>query len=180
MDIKKLFAMQNVLDKRVLESKNLSRKEVFEFRILAFLDELGECMKEWRVFKFWSNDRKPRTSIPTGKIKVLDDGCKVEVYKNPLLEEYVDGLHFAIGLCIDLKTEINFPASMRCETVTEHFFELYQLAIRLKEEPTAFRADVLLAHYLGLGELLGFSLEEIEFEYIEKNKVNHERQSNGY
>lgn len=31
MDIKKLFAMQNVLDKRVLESKNLSREEVFEF-----------------------------------------------------------------------------------------------------------------------------------------------------
>ncbi|WNN20072.1 hypothetical protein [Bacillus phage FI_KG-Lek] len=69
---------------------------------------------------------------------------------------------------------------MRCETVTEQFFELYHLAIRLKEEPTAFRADVLLSHYLGLGELLCFSLEEIGHEYIEKNKINHERQSNGY
>ncbi|MEM5662341.1 dUTP diphosphatase [Bacillus cereus] len=28
--------------------------------------------------------------------------------------------------------------------------------------------------------MLGFSLEEIEYEYIEKNKVNHERQNNGY
>ncbi|WP_409334913.1 dUTP diphosphatase [Bacillus cereus] len=57
---------------------------------------------------------------------------------------------------------------------------MYHLAIRLIEEPTAFRADFLLAHYLGLGETLGFLLEEIEYEYIEKNKVNHGRQNNGY
>lgn len=42
------------------------------------------------------------------------------------------------------------------------------------------RADILLSHYLGLGEMLGFKLEEIERAYIEKNQVNHQRQDNGY
>ena len=60
------------------------------------------------------------------------------------------------------------------QSVTEQFFELYHLAIRLKEEPTAFRADVLLAHYLVRGIVGIYTLEEIEYEYIEKNKINHE------
>lgn len=180
MNLQKLFEMQDGFDARVLTSKGFTREETFEFRILAFIDEVAECMKEWRVFKFWSNDREPRTEVPTGEIKILSDGFEIEICKNPLLEEYVDGLHFAISLCIDLEVKMTFPASIKCDDATEQFFELYSLAVELKKEPSEDKADYLLAHYLGLGELLGFALEEIEQAYIQKNEVNHQRQDNGY
>ncbi|PEE20763.1 hypothetical protein CON95_27090 [Bacillus toyonensis] len=208
MNITKLFTMQGNFDERVLKDKGLSRKETFELRVLAFIDEVAECMKEWRVFKFWSNNKKPRTfireSCPDCAAKGYTRGnppvdeklgvhglgnhwyyCEkcaghLVVDRNPLLEEYVDGLHFAISLCIDMEVEAALPVSIRCIDVTEQFFEVYALAVDLKRDPTALRADVLLGHYLGLGEMLGFGLEEIEKAYIEKNEVNHERQDNGY
>ncbi|MDP7979116.1 dUTP diphosphatase [Bacillus sp. WLY-B-L8] len=207
MNLTKLFLMQSDFDNRVLTTKGLTREETFEFRILAFLDELGECMKEWRVFKFWSNNRNPITKSPiecsvccgSGDMNfesITDDAysnTKHEYiqcseceghghlgYKNPLLEEYVDGLHFAISLCIDLEVTMEFPASIKCSDATEQYFELYSLAVELKKDPMQDKADYLLAHYLGLGELLGFTLEEIEKAYIEKNDVNHQRQDNGY
>ncbi|GAB6425916.1 TPA: dUTP diphosphatase [Bacillus cereus] len=208
MNVNKLFKMQESFDERVLKDKGLTREGTFNLRILAFIDEVAECMKEWRVFKFWSNDRKPRTfsreSCPDCKKKgytrsnpPVDDKLGVHglgnhwyycekcaghlvVDKNPLLEEYVDGLHFAISLCIDMDVNITLPVSIRCCDVTEQFLEIYALTVKLKDDPTAYNADVLLSHYLGLGEMLGFKLEEIEHAYIEKNEVNHERQNNGY
>ncbi|HDR4520617.1 TPA: dUTP diphosphatase [Bacillus cereus] len=208
MNINKLFEMQAKFDERVLHDKVLTREETFNLRILAFIDEVAECMKEWRVFKFWSNDRKPRTfsreSCPDCKEKGYTRGnppideklgihglgnhwyyCEkcagyLVIDKNPLLEEYVDGLHFAISLCIDMDVKITLPVSIRCCDVTEQFLEIYALAVKLKDDPTAYNADILLSHYLGLGEMLGFKLDEIECAYIEKNKVNHDRQNNGY
>ncbi|MDA1742205.1 dUTP diphosphatase [Bacillus cereus] len=208
MNITKLFKMQEGFDERVLKDKGLSREETFQLRILAFIDEVAECMKEWRVFKFWSDDRKPRTfsreNCPVCKEKgytrnnpPIDKKLGVHglgnhwyycekcaghlvIDKNPLLEEYVDGLHFAISLCIDMGVNITLPVAIYCHDVTEQFLEIYELALQLKNEPTAMRADILLSHYLGLGEMLGFKLEEIERAYIEKNQVNHQRQDNGY
>lgn len=34
--------------------------------------------------------------------------------------------------------------------------------------------------YIGLGEMLGFTWDQIEEAYYAKNKVNHERQNTGY
>lgn len=180
MNINKLFKMQESFDARVLKDKGLTREETFTLRILAFIDEVAECMKEWRFFKFWSNNREPRTRVNTGETITLDNGIKKDTFKNPLLEEYVDGLHFAISLCIDMDVDITLPVAIYCDDVTEQFLDIYALSVQLKKEPTALRADVLLSHYLGLGEMLGFKLEEIEQAYIEKNKVNHDRQDNGY
>lgn len=208
MNINTLFKMQESFDLRILEEKNLTWEETFQSRILAFIDEVAECMKEWRGFKFWSDDCNPRTYIrlacPTCAEKGYSRGnppmdenlgthglgnhwyyCEkcaghLVIDKNPLLEEYVDGLHFAISLCIHTRAEVNLPVAIFCDDVTEQFLEIYSLAVRLKDNPTATNADILLSHYLGLGEMLGFKLEEIEYAYIEKNKVNHDRQDNGY
>jgi dimeric dUTPase (all-alpha-NTP-PPase superfamily) len=38
----------------------------------------------------------------------------------------------------------------------------------------------LFAAYLNLGEMLGFTEEQIEQAYFEKNKINHQRQEVGY
>ncbi|WP_312498176.1 dUTP diphosphatase [Bacillus luti] len=181
MDIKQLFLMQKGFDARVLEEKNLTWEGTFQLRILAFIDEVAECMKEWRGFKFWSDDRIPRTRVLDGDCVVLDTGEILnQKYVNPLLEEYVDGLHFAISLCIHTGAQVYYPVAILCDDVAEQFLEIYSLAVRLKDKPTSSNADILLSHYLGLGEMLGFKLEEIEHAYIDKNKVNHDRQNNGY
>lgn len=208
MNITKLFKMQKEFDIRVLEDKELSWSGTFQSRILAFIDEVAECMKEWRGFKFWSENTKPRTYVrencpdcakkgyvrgnPPVDEKLGTHGLGNHWYycekcagylvidKNPLLEEYVDGLHFAISLCIHTGAKVNLPVAIYCDNVTEQFLEIYSLAVRLKEDPTPLNADVLLSHYLGLGEMLGFKLEETERAYLEKNQVNHLRQDNGY
>lgn len=39
---------------------------------------------------------------------------------------------------------------------------------------------VVFNNFLSLGEMLGFTWEEIEQAYYDKNKINHQRQENGY
>lgn len=183
MNINMLFKMQESFDVRILEEKNLTWEETFQSRILAFIDEVAECMKEWQGFKFWKKDNAPKT-VERIATDWDDNGNATEWVvnpnKNPLLEEYVDGLHFAISLCIHTEAEVNLPVTIFCDDVAEQFLEIYSLAVRLKDKPTAINADILLSHYFGLGEMLGFKLEEIERAYMEKNKVNHDRQDSGY
>jgi dimeric dUTPase (all-alpha-NTP-PPase superfamily) len=38
----------------------------------------------------------------------------------------------------------------------------------------------LLASFIVLGEMLGFTWEQIEKAYLRKNAVNHQRQESGY
>src|SRR5699024_3370870 len=38
----------------------------------------------------------------------------------------------------------------------------------------------IFKHLLKIGELLGFGWDQIEQAYLDKNKINHERQKNGY
>ncbi len=61
MNINTLFKMQESFDVRILEEKNLTWEETFQSRILAFIDEVAECMKEWQGFKFWKKDNAPKT-----------------------------------------------------------------------------------------------------------------------
>jgi dimeric dUTPase (all-alpha-NTP-PPase superfamily) len=56
--------------------------------------ELGECANEWRGFKFWSVNQIPHTSAVRVPTMMEED----KEYYNPLLEEYVDGLHFVLEL----------------------------------------------------------------------------------
>lgn len=183
MNINTLFKMQESFDLRILKEKNLTWEETFQSRILAFIDEVAECMKEWQGFKFWKKDNAPKT-VERIATDWDDNGNATEWFvnpnKNPLLEEYVDGLHFAISLCIHMEIEVHLPVTIYCEDVTEQFLEIYSRAVKLKDDPNSYNADVLLSHYLGLGEMLGFNLKEIERAYMGKNKVNHDRQDNGY
>ncbi|MDA6141611.1 dUTPase, partial [Escherichia coli] len=65
-----------------------------EKRLLAFIVELGECAQEHRGFKYWSKDQQPRTKAVRVPAMMEED----KEYYNPLLEEYVDGLHFVLEL----------------------------------------------------------------------------------
>jgi dimeric dUTPase (all-alpha-NTP-PPase superfamily) len=95
MNLEKLFQTQKVLRDRI----GYNEPDRFNKLILALLVELGECANEWRGFKFWSVNQIPHTSAVRVPTMMEED----KEYYNPLLEEYVDGLHFVLELGLELK-----------------------------------------------------------------------------
>ncbi|MEK5175101.1 dUTP diphosphatase [Heyndrickxia sp. FSL W8-0496] len=113
--------------------------------------------------------------------------CKVGyVYpfreKNPLLEEYVDGLHFVLELGIELDFEYDewIYDSWVVETITEQFMSLQLTVGEIYCDKHDGCLPDLISYYIGLGEMLGFTWEQIEQAYMEKNAINHQRQESGY
>jgi len=67
-----------------------------------------------------------------------------------------------------------------CETITKQFAEVYKVISKFNFEPILDHYEEIFFSYLTLGYMLGFTWGDIEGAYLEKNKVNHERQLNGY
>lgn len=85
MNLQKLYAMQNNLDKFIIEKsygykaiEDHNAKCFLNDRLLALFAEVGEFANATRCFKYWS--RKPQES------------------KERLLDEYVDILHFYLSI----------------------------------------------------------------------------------
>lgn len=197
MNLQKLFEAQAILDADIEKHHPIREGEDrLNKKILALLVELGECANEWRGFKFWSNDQHPRT-VERIVTEWDDDGTPTEwnqySNKNPLLEEYVDCLHFILSIGNDLKLVQNvilmksFVAfnSVNSWTVTNHFNYAFRQVMEFAEtvdqsKPDKFFLARALLAVLQLGHKLGFTWEQIEQAYFDKNKVNHQRQETGY
>ena len=208
MNLTKLFDTQRILDERIVQQKGLEGRDMLPNKILALLVELGELANEERSWKFWSEDRESRTHIDlicspcwgTGDINseanaesMMEGGsgipyeeceyCKgtgKDGYKNPLLVEYVDCLHFILSIGLEIgihhfvyKEDHNFKES----NITQQFLSVMDYAIMLRDDDYC---SELLKSFVYLGEMLGFTWEQIETAYFEKNKINHSRQDNGY
>lgn len=200
MILTKLFEMQDVLDKRIVKEKGLEGQDLLSEKILALQVELAECANEWRGFKFWSRFQNPRTEH-----KVACHACRGEGYfmisvnnddeescgycegtglqedRNPLLEEYVDCLHFilSIGLDIDCMPVV-CDVVIKYSDVNTQFRGLNQDIVSFDFRRNADNYHDLLKSFKGLGELLGFTWDKIEQAYYDKNEINHERQASGY
>lgn len=182
MNLSKLFEMQRELDEYIeREHPRKPKEDRLAKKILALLVELGELANEWRGFKFWSYDQKPRTKVHKTYTSVL--GIEKN-YSNPLLEEYVDCLHFilSIGLELDIPeiygTETKWDELTSVETdITQQFLLVFENVNTLVHVIDWLN---LFADFYILGELLGFTWEQIEQAYIRKNQINHDRQNNSY
>lgn len=195
-----LFKMQADLKKVGLFSYDGPDKE--EKILLALLVEVGECANEWRGFKYWSKNQEPRTKKAVG-CHICDgigdlehdnwkhcercNGTGVIGYENPLLVEYVDGFHFVMdyGLEIGIAPGVlDIRDYGAYGTITEMFLEIQEIVIGLRKQNNAtfllMGYEFLVAQYLLLGKMLGFSDDDIFNAYVEKNKVNLNRQANGY
>lgn len=162
VNLSKLFTMQQELDAKIETQHQLQNEELFDKKILALLVEVGELANETRCFKFWSI--KPPASIDV------------------ILEEYVDGIHFilSLGLEINVEPTIIFEGEQVERSVTEQFLHVFETIAAFKNERSITMYKKMFEAYLFLGELLGFSNEQIEKAYVSKNEVNHERQQQGY
>ena len=183
MNLSKLFEAQKKLDDRIVKEKGLEGQDLLDKKILALQVELGELANEWRGFKFWSEDQEPRTEL-------WDDRLR---FHNPLLEEYVDCLHFILSIGNDLglnNEEYSLEQDDLDGDVIDDFVfinkSLSEIYFRGSDSDYSlpfsdnFLYRFLTTVFLSLGKKLGFTWEQVEQAYYEKNKINHERQASGY
>lgn len=207
MNLSKLFEMQRKLDERIVREKGLEGQNLLDKKILALQVELGELANEWRGFKFWSNDQKPRKELwkdcnfcggrgfvspanyPYGHQKITCIECrgKSQFKTNPLLEEYVDCLHFILSIAIELGYTVDDLYVWDDELIgkTEGIFlELMYWVVLIKSKDERKRKDafrtVCYIFFNMAEQRLGFTWDEIEQAYREKNAENHRRQAEGY
>ncbi|MBT2696370.1 dUTP diphosphatase [Bacillus sp. ISL-40] len=176
MDLAKLFLLQKELDNHIENEHPREEGESrLSYKVLALLVELGELANEVRFFKFWSTNRRPRTQavrVPT----MMEEDKK---YYNPTLEEYVDGWHFILSIGLELQIkEVEISACKR-ENLEDQFIGLYNV-ISLLAVGFHHKYNDVVSAYIGLGEMLGFTPEEIEGAYLVKNEINHKRQEVHY
>lgn len=203
MDLKSLFEIQRLMDDRIIAEHHLEGQNLLPNTILALQVELGELANEWQGFKHWKVNPQPKYGFEA-KIDCPDcqgngfwySGERVHCKKcnrtgkitNPLLEEYVDGLSFILQIGLNL----NFH-TMHFEYLHGHNVFVFKKTTTIEQfndmfiAVSAFSYDHSLEFYeemflvfIGLGELLEFTWEQIEQAYLEKNKINHVRQDNGY
>lgn len=183
MNLTKLFETQAVLDEHIMqEHPELRGQNNLDWKLLALQVELGECANEWRGFKKWSKDQKPRTEVLTNNPDNTDKN-KPWLIRNLLLEEYVDCLHFilTIGLEIGVEEEIDWDDITTDESnITRQFLEITERILELDQWENKDSWEELFEEFYLLGKLLGFTWEQIEDAYFVKNKINHVRQTNGY
>lgn len=201
--------MQRKLDERIVNEKGLEGKDLFQDTVMALLVELGELANEGRWFKYWSDDRKPRTNEDVICNVCKGTGEDSDVYyerftcrscggngiissRNPLLEEYVDCLHFFLSIAIQKGWEEALQDQVTKVTegqltneVLEMISSLSKIAVDSKiKHDTIIKLFLLRKswlYFLSIGiEGFGFTWDQIEQAYIEKNKINHERLDSGY
>jgi dimeric dUTPase (all-alpha-NTP-PPase superfamily) len=185
MNLPEIFKMQKALDDRILQEHEL-KTAPFNERILAFIVELGECANEWRGFKYWSKDRKPRIEI-VDRCNCPHCSCLEEEFDvlNPLLEEFVDKLHFLVSLGLTLKIDpaaikVSDPKNWQAEDITQQYLLIAGKANALFLYRCRMDWEALFHMLMGLGDLLGFSQDEIFAAYMKKNAINHQRQAANY
>lgn len=163
MNLSKLYDMQRALDEYIEQENHVANENLLSHKLLALLVELGELANETRCFKFWSKKGPSKKEI--------------------ILEEYVDGIHFLLSIGLELKfdsfTQIKEPASTSYD-LTDQFLAVYEAFHHLKKEKTLSSYEKAWEEYVLLANMLGFSTEDIERAYIEKNEVNYKRQREGY
>lgn len=188
MNLTKLFETQAKLDEHIMqEHPGLRGQNNLDWKLLALQVELSECANEWRGFKKWSKDQEPRTEVLTDNPDKTDKN-KPWLIRNLLLEEYVDCLHFILSIGLEIG-DTNFDVDSRNEYVksdfgnrkmdiTEQFISLNWLVGCIYENKIHY--EQTLFELINLGEMLGFTWEQVEVAYYAKNKVNHARQESGY
>lgn len=207
MNINPLFPVQAGLDKRIVEEHNLQGQDLLEKKKVALLTELYECVNEARFFKFWSQKKanvidvrlkdeyKSRKVIQgftdAGIRRLFIDNKEIPFQDlndyyclvNPLLEEYVDTIHFALSIGIELgytEHEYTGTEEMDLNGLVLGLTNIITILSRDMVTPTKTIMSILFDHVIKLGYQLGFTEKQVIEAYYEKNKINHERQNAGY
>lgn len=215
MNFVKMFEMQRELDSFISEKNPLQEGESrIPEKILATVVELCEMTNEARFFKYWSDNQSPteerhevcgkckaQTNHTTQNDCVECEGTGV-VIKNPLLEEYVDGVHFFLSLAIEKGWEKSLREDRSLckvarkgsnENLTKMMNDTIYLLLKshMESDPTDekyagrqatefyFRLAWRNFFAIGIGGF-GFTVKQIQAAYTQKHAENIRRQEVGY
>ncbi|MGO4496403.1 dUTP diphosphatase [Paenibacillus sp. 2RAB27] len=180
-----MYDMQKILDAKIIKEKGLQDMDRLPYLVLALQVELGECANEWRGFKYWSSRKSPKM-LPQEECNYCEE--QVDFTRpSPFMADYNANM---CKQCWDM-TKNEYAASngeyIPAFEEYPHFPVKVPQKMRLFWTIGSFDDDHnegdymrICSQFLGLGEMLGFTWEQIEKAYMDKNAVNHERQSNGY
>ncbi|MGG1265160.1 dUTP diphosphatase [Brevibacillus laterosporus] len=211
ISLETLFEKQKQLDDYIIKKKGLDtlpKQELLNNTVLALQVEICELANKWRGFKHWSEKRVPKHGyealIDCDKCdgrgfwfdgpRVLCEKCKHSgKITNPLLEEYVDCLHFFLSIAWQIGLTADDLYTWYEELVNETsvvFTELLFMVARInghaflsKPIPEDIKLEFRISLYIffNLGEQrFGFTWEQITQAYLDKWQINIQRQESGY
>ena len=160
MNLNLLFEKQKQLDEYIYKKNNVTAKEVFERKIVALLVELGELANELKFFKYWKEN--------------------INIDRQRAIEEYIDVIHFAIGLAVDLGINEHEYIETQPQDLNKLFIGITNLATVLSTSREKEHAKTLINNVIALGYQLGLTEETVLAAYDEKNAINYERQNSNY
>jgi dimeric dUTPase (all-alpha-NTP-PPase superfamily) len=174
MNLAKLYEAQAKLDADIIEKKGLQGHNLLPNKILALNVELGELAQEVQgEWKYW----KEHTTRDEERV----------------LDEFVDCLHFALSIGIELgyDSKKSLIGNVQIsKTVIGQFIESIKSVsefwsalggwLTTDELSKLYAYENMVENIIELGNMLGFTDDQIEAQYFKKNKVNHERQRDDY
>lgn len=201
MNLNELFKPQEKLDAEIENKHDLKGQDLKDRKALALIVELAETANEGRWFKFWSKDQKARTTDScwncsskgkgyfsghewTGnKEKCIEcEGTGVDKSKNPLLEEYIDTIHFVITLAMEYDYNSHEYEKTKDVDLTTRTLDIAYLvsSLRFMDKSRHTNISLIFNNLIDLGYQFGFTEERVIAAYHNKNEINHARQENGY
>lgn len=164
--IEEMMKLQKALDIRVRENNEIELdKDLTLEKFLALKTELYEFINELESFKYWKKNK--------GKDHILEEAC--------------DTLHFILSLAIDKEVDMNIEEKEIKELGEVDKIETNELLAMSDFLISDCMIDndwialkLVLTIMLIVLKRVGFDKEDLYNAYIEKNKVNHQRQDNNY
>lgn len=151
--MKRIYEENKKLDLLFKEKYGDNIGEMFVKNKLALLVELGELANEVKSFKYWS--------------------IKKPIYEK-VIEEYADGLMLIFLFMSTYNLELH-DSELIAMDINELFIKLFNLITNLEDNIKS-----IYSNYLLLGEMLGFSKDEIEAAVISKIEVAKQRLESEY
>ncbi len=209
MQIQPLFRIQKALDQKIVRKHHLEGRNLLPAKVMALRVEVAELCNETRIFKYWSlKDPSAQEVILEEFVDclhfVLSIGWEKNEQGQPFKKDLVEdagemtggasaGLENSEGLNTEgliVKKRITErdaegmaaeASAVRGNEDTFHQFErLFRQIDCFSRQRTTQNYRLLFQALIDLGQTLGFSEEDIEQAYFDKNRVNHERQEQGY
>ena len=165
-----LAQYQKRLDEKIHHKFELLDSDTVDKRIFASIVELCEFANE-----------------ETKNVDVADDDRwkywalkRTENY-NKMLEEYIDVLHFLLSLANSANVNIMWETSILYRpTLLDYMFDFIGDMVAYKISARKIHLSGAIWIFIYIGQLLGFTKQEIKEAYIEKHTKNVDRLERGY
>lgn len=160
MNLNSLFEKQKKLDKYIYEKNNVTVEEIFEKKIVAFLDELFELANELQFFKYWKDE--------------------IVIDRQRAKEEYIDVIHFTLSIANAVGIHEHKYIDTKPRDLNKLFLGITNLATVISVSKSKDHVKSLINNVIALGYQLGLNEEIVLAEYNKKNELNYARQESGY